>query len=187
MTTIASVTDASFQEDVLAAPGTTVVEFWAEWCGPCRALTPILESESEARGVALAKVDTDANPELANRYGIRGIPAVKAFRDGEVVREFVGALPRLAVAEFLDALTSPPARERLIAELTAAGELPDVVAALERDDAETALALLSDEIVAADGERRERLLALTVALFGELGHEHPLTARFRRQLAARLY
>ncbi len=135
----------------------------------------------------LVKVDVDANPELALRYQIQGIPAVKAFRNGEVVREFVGAQPPAAVAQFLDELTGPTAAERLLVELGASGELPEVVGALEQDDHERAFELLLEAISVADGERRERLLSLTVGLFGELGHEHPLTMRYRRQLAASLY
>src|SRR5581483_2461027 len=166
-----------------------VVDFWAEWCGPCRILGPVLEREAQERGgaVVLAKVDVDANGELARRYEIRGIPAVKAFRNGEVVREFVGALPPARVAEFLDELTGPTAAERLIAELEPAGELPEVVEALRRGDYERALELLLEAIAAANGAERERLVSLTVALFGQLGQEHPLALRYRRRLAASLF
>ena len=185
------VTSESFEREVLERSHQlpVVVDFWAAWCGPCRMLGPLLEREAESRPdeFALVKVDVDANPELALRYQIQGIPAVKAFRDGEVVREFVGALPPPAVSQFLDELTGPTASERLAAELSESGELPEVVSALEQDEHERALELLLKEISAADGERRERLLALTVALFGEFGHEHPLTMRYRRQLAATLY
>jgi len=166
-----------------------VVDFWAAWCGPCRMLGPVLEREAEARAgeFELVKVDVDANLELAQRYRIQGIPAVKAFRDGQVVREFVGALPPAAVAQFLDELTGPSAAERLIAEVHASGELPEVLTALEQDEHERALELLLEAISAAEGERRERLIDLTVGLFGDLGHEHPLTMRYRRRLAASLY
>src|SRR6266540_3037447 len=185
------VTTATFDREVLERSRElpVVVDFWAAWCGPCRVLGPVLERQADERAGAfeLVKVDVEANPELALRYQIQGIPAVKAFRDGRVVREFVGALPPAAVAQFLDELTGPSAAERLVAELKESGELPDVVSALEQDEHERALELLSEEISAADGERRERLLALTVALFGDLGHEHPLTVRYRRQLAATLY
>jgi putative thioredoxin len=191
VTTAMDVTTESFERDVLERSHElpVVVDFWAAWCGPCRMLGPVLEREAESRAgeFELVKVDVDANQELALRYQIQGIPAVKAFRDAQVVREFVGALPQAAVAQFLDELTGPTAAERLVAELKESGELPEVVEALEQDEHERALELLLEEISAADGERRERLLALTVALFGDLGHEHPLTMRYRRQLAATLY
>ena len=191
VTTRMDVTTESFERDVLERSHElpVVVDFWAAWCVPCRMLGPVLEREAESRAgeFELVKVDVDANQELALRYQIQGIPAVKAFRDGQVAREFVGALPPAAVAQFLDELTGPTAAERLVAELKESGELPKVVEALEQDEHERALELLLEEISAADGERRERLLALTVALFGDLGHEHPLTMRYRRQLAATLY
>jgi putative thioredoxin len=102
------VTEANFQTAVIerSRQVPVVVDFWAEWCGPCRQLGPVLERAVEARRgqVELAKLDTDANPNLARSYGIQGIPAVKAFRDGSVVSEFVGAQPPLAVERFLDGL-----------------------------------------------------------------------------------
>jgi thioredoxin len=191
VTTPMDVTTESFERDVLERSHElpVVVDFWAAWCGPCRMLGPVLEREAESRAgeFELVKVDVDANQELALRYQIQGIPAVKAFRDGQVAREFVGALPPAAVAQFLDEVTAPTAAERLVAELKESEELPEVVEALKQDEHERALELLLEEISAADGERRGRLLALTVALFGDLGHEHPLTMRYRRQLAATLY
>ncbi len=90
-----------------------VVDFWAQWCGPCRQLTPALEQAVRARAgkVELAKVDTDANQSLARRFGIQGIPAVKAFRDGAVTSEFTGALPPVEVERFFDALVPSEADE----------------------------------------------------------------------------
>ena len=138
------VTSESFEREVLERSHQlpVVVDFWAAWCGPCRMLGPLLEREAESRPdeFALVKVDVDANPELALRYQIQGIPAVKAFRDGEVVREFVGALPPPAVSQFLDELTGPTASERLAAELSESGELPEVVSALDQDEHERARA-----------------------------------------------
>ena len=97
------------------------------------------------------------------------------------------SLPPAAVAQFLDELTGPSATERLINELSASGELPEVVDALEHGENERALQLLLEAINATNGEEREQLIMLTVGLFGDLGDEHPLTMRYRRQLAASLY
>jgi putative thioredoxin len=185
------VTDETFYRDVVERSHElpVVVDFWADWCGPCKALAPVLEREAETREgqVVLAKLDVDANPNIANHYGISGIPAVKAFRNGKVVGEFVGVRSAQGVASFLDELSGPTAAERLLEELRESGEEPELVAALEAGDYERALEQLLGEVATADADRRNRVRELMVAIFGELGQEHPLATTYRRKLASALY
>src|ERR1700740_1558927 len=110
-------TDATFERDVIqrSYEHPVVVDFWAEWCGPCRQLRPIIEKAVDAReGVELVKVDTDANQRVASTFRIQSIPAVKAFKDGKVVDEFVGALAPAQVQRFLDRIV-PSKADGLVA------------------------------------------------------------------------
>jgi putative thioredoxin len=112
------VSEADFPAEVLerSYERPVVVDFWAAWCAPCRHLGPVLErvADSHAGDVELVKVDVDANPGIANAYGIQGIPAVKAFRNGAVVDEFVGNYPEPAVKQFFESIL-PSEADRLAA------------------------------------------------------------------------
>jgi putative thioredoxin len=123
------VIDASHQRPVL-------VDFWAEWCAPCRLLKPVLEELALEYGgrFRLAKVNSDKNQELAARYGVRGIPTVKAFLNGQPVKEFTGALPAAEIRAFIDGLMPSPAEPLRVA----------AVEARARGEAEVARSLLND-------------------------------------------
>jgi putative thioredoxin len=134
-----------------------VVDFWAEWCGPCRQLGPAIEKAVADRAgkVELAKVDTDSNQALAQAFQIQGIPAVKAFKDGKVVAEFVGAQPPQAIERFLDGLI--PSEAELLAQQ---GDEASLRRAVELEPSRADAAVPLAKILHARGETDEALEVL---------------------------
>jgi putative thioredoxin len=238
------VSDADFEQRVLqrSAEVPVLVDFWADWCQPCHMLAPVLEKAVDAHDgrVELAKLDVDSNQATAARYGVRGLPTVKAFRDGKVVSEFTGAQPPAAVSRFVEGLVPSQADElvgggdedslrralelqpghavarrelgRLLlrrgdteealdlldgaqgdfvaeglaarARLSDDADLAPAFEAWDQGDPSTALELLQGAL--ADPDRRDLVRRVMVAIFTELGPEHPLAREHRRRLSAAL-
>ena len=250
---VSDVTEQEFQQKVVerSKQVPVVVDFWAEWCGPCRTLGPALEKAVNDRNgeIELAKVDTDRNPGVAQEFQIASIPAVKAFKDGKVVAEFIGAIPPARIEAFLNEIV-PSEAERLAdsddedslrkaleldprqaqaaiglgrillarsdieearellrtfphdfvadglaarAELSTpqngaeADELQEAFSAWDGGDSEQALEKLQSVLGSEqDPERKDLLRRVMVAIFTELGADHPLSREHRRRLAAAL-
>jgi putative thioredoxin len=250
---VSEASEQDFQQKVVerSKEVPVVVDFWAEWCGPCRTLGPALKEAVKARNgeIELVKVDTDANQRLAQQFQIQSIPAVKAFKDGKVVAEFIGAIPPAQIEAFLNQVV-PSEADRLAesddeeslrkaleldprqaqaavglgrlllqrgeaeeaaevlrafphdfiadglaarAELSAsedgagADELQQAFAAWDSGDPETALEKLQGVLAGEqDRERKDLLRRVMVAIFTELGADHPLAREHRRRLASAL-
>lgn len=100
------VTDASFEQDVLKSSTPVLVDFWAEWCGPCRQIAPALEELDKELGekVTVAKINIDENPQTPTQYGVRGIPTLMVFKDGQVAATKIGALPKSKLFEWVESV-----------------------------------------------------------------------------------
>lgn len=164
---ILDVDETTFEQDVVmrSHQAPVVVDYWAPWCGPCRILGPILERLAIEGGgsFTLAKVNVDENPNLALRYGVRGIPAVKAFRNGEVSSEFVGAQPEPMVRRFVEQLAPGPGEEAVEEAMSLLGtrHYPEAEAAfrqvLAEDDSNASAALGLVQSLLMQGGGREAL------------------------------
>ena len=203
------VTDATFQTEVLdkSKEVPVVVDLWAEWCGPCKTLGPILEKVVDATNgkVVLAKIDVEANPALGQAFKVQSIPAVYAVKDGAVVDGFLGAYPEPAVQQFVDSLL-PSETEEAVSELIADGDSDEALSLLGRipetdrtrhiaakarmggegevthDEYDQQLVALLPQ-VKTDDEARQRF----VDLLELMGPDDPRTAEYRRRLTAQLY
>ena len=177
---VIDVTEQTFEQEVIERSKTVpvVVDFWAEWCAPCRQLGPVLEKGASAREgqVVLAKLDTDANPRISAAFGIQGIPTVKAFKGGRVVAEFVGAQPPPRVEAFYDSLVPSEADA-----LVESGDEDSLRRAIELEPARSDARLALARILRDRGEDDEALEILNSAA-GDFAAEG-LAARIRLEKA----
>jgi putative thioredoxin len=181
--TAVDVTDITFPAEVIerSKQVPVVVDLWAEWCGPCKTLGPIIEKVVDDTGgkVVLAKVDIDANPQVAAMFQVQSIPAVYALRDGQIVDGFVGAYPEKVVREFVDSLL-PTEEESRVAQLVKAGDEVSLREALELEPGNEAAVVALAELLAGEDKGDEALQLLTripesaetrrVAALARIGH-----------------
>jgi putative thioredoxin len=177
---VTDVTDATFASAVVERSKTVpvVVDLWAAWCGPCKVLTPILEKVVAEMGgaVELAKVDVDANPQVARAFGVQSIPSVFALKDGQVADSFVGALPEAAVREFIAKLA--PAGSPIDA-LVEAGDETSLRAALAIDPRHPVAGLALTTMLAEQG-RLDEAEEIATTLEGTPGYA-TISARLKLQ------
>ena len=106
MSSTTTVSDSTFEQSVLKAKGPVLVDFWAEWCGPCKMIAPALEEIATELGgkITVAKINIDENPMTPSKYGVRGIPTLMLFKDGQVAATKVGALPKRQLSEWVESV-----------------------------------------------------------------------------------
>lgn len=157
------VTDVTFQSEVIDRSMQTpvIVDLWAEWCGPCRTIGPILERVTDATDgkVVLAKVNVDENPGVSQAFQVQSIPAVYALKDGQVVDGFVGAYPEHVIEQFVQSLL-PTEEDLHVSQLLAAGDEASLRAALELEPANEDVIVALAELLVEDGRAEEALQLL---------------------------
>lgn len=157
------VTDVTFQSEVIDRSMQTpvIVDLWAEWCGTCRTIGPILERVTEATDgkVVLAKVNVDENPGVSQAFQVQSIPAVYALKDGQVVDGFVGAYPEHVIEQFVQSLL-PTEEDLHVSQLLAAGDEASLRAALELEPANEDVIVALSELLVEDGRAEEALQLL---------------------------